>query len=208
MLLLTAFPVPGLDMDARVVLSGSMEPAIPTGSVIFTLPAEDYEVGDIITYRIEERETPTTHRIVEVSEDNGRSFITKGDANSANDPGSVNKEDILGSVRLHIPFLGFVINFARQPLGFFLFVIIPAIVISVDEVRKIVTEIKKEKTGNDKNKSLKERIKKTETGKTDTTPDTNPPARERKPEFGRVTDIKSKRGSSLIHKKKKIDIIK
>ncbi len=145
LLLLTAFPIPGIDLDARVVQSGSMEPAIRTGSVIFILPAKEYGVDDIITYRMEERETPTTHRIVDIDEETG-SFITKGDANTANDISTVKEENILGSVRFHIPFLGFVIHFARQPLGFFLLVILPAIVIGADEVRKIAREIRNDKS--------------------------------------------------------------
>lgn len=156
LLILTTIPIPGFDMDARVVQSGSMEPALPTGSVIFILPKDKYSEGDIVTYRKNKQETPTTHRIVATDEDDGKSFITKGDANTSNDTGLVKKEEILGSVRFHIPFLGFVINFARQPLGFFLFIIIPAIIISADEVKKIIQEVKKGRSKNLKIKKEKE----------------------------------------------------
>ena len=54
-----------------MIVSGSMEPAIPTGSVVYdeVVPVEDLEVGDVITfvpppeYGIAE---PVTHRIVEI----------------------------------------------------------------------------------------------------------------------------------------------
>lgn len=158
LLLLTAFPVPGINLDARVVQSGSMEPAIRTGSVIFILPAKEYVVDDIITYRMNEQETPTTHRVVNIDEETG-TFITKGDANTSSDMGRVKKESIIGSVRFHIPFLGYVINFAKQPLGFFLLVILPAIIISADEVKKIIQEVKKKPEPQQK-KLLTKKIKK------------------------------------------------
>ncbi len=158
LLLLTAFPIPGVDLDARVVRSGSMEPAIPTGSVIFIMPAEEYTVGDIITYRIVGMDIPTTHRIVGIDEDDKGSFITKGDANPADDILTVDRDDILGSVRFHIPFLGFVINLARQPLGFFLLIIFPALVIGVDEIRRIFRDIEKKKEDDGKERSLKRKV--------------------------------------------------
>ena len=154
LLFLTVFPVPGLDMDARVVQSGSMEPAIPTGSVIFIRPSDSYKVGDVITFSRDARETPTTHRIVEFDKEEG-SFTTKGDANKVVDMNPVKEDLILGSVRFHIPFLGYAVNFARKPLGLFLLVIIPATLIALDEIRKIAKAMKErgpEKTKTDRRK--------------------------------------------------------
>lgn len=146
LLLLTAIPVPGFEMDARVVQSGSMEPAIPAGSVIFIIPSNEYGIGDVVTFRRGDIRTPTTHRIVDIDEETG-SFITQGDANRTKDRNPITEDAILGSVRFHIPFLGYVINFARQPFGLLLLVIIPTAVIAGDEVRKIA------KTINDRNRS-------------------------------------------------------
>lgn len=150
LLFLTVFPFPGLNMDARVVQSGSMEPAIPTGSVIFIKSSDSYKEGDIITFHRRGRETPTTHRIVEVHDDDndGSIFLTKGDANPIKDIEPVTEDSILGLVSFHIPFLGYVINFAREPIGLFLLVIVPAAIIATDEIRKIVQEIKKRSTTN------------------------------------------------------------
>ena len=148
LLLLTAFPIPGLDMDARVVQTGSMEPAIPTGSVIFITPADTYSVGDVATFRRSGFETPTTHRIVGIHEEDG-SFITQGDANEVVDMNPITEDMILGAVNFHIPFLGHAINFTRRPLGFILLIMIPVILISVDEVRKIHQELGKSTTKED-----------------------------------------------------------
>ncbi len=142
LLLLTVAPFPGFDLNARVVQSGSMEPTIRTGSVIFTLPAEEYKIGDVITYRTAEGETPTTHRIVDKDPEQN-SFTTQGDANPAQDIDAVEDTNILGSVRFHIPFLGYPINFARQPLGFLLFLLIPAGLIITDQFKNIIRELDK-----------------------------------------------------------------
>ena len=149
LLILTTFSIPGFDLDARIVGSGSMEPELPTGSLVFILSDREYTEGDIITYRIEGMELPTTHRVVKVTkEENGATFMTKGDANRSNDAWLVKQEDVLGSVRFHVPFLGYVINFARQPIGLFILILIPAIIITADEVKKIIKEVKKKKENN------------------------------------------------------------
>jgi signal peptidase len=72
-----------------VVLSGSMEPALPVGSVVFThqVPAASVAPGQVITF---ERPGPTheliTHRVVAVRDG---AFRTKGDANAAIDPWTI-----------------------------------------------------------------------------------------------------------------------
>ena len=66
-----------------VVLSGSMEPAIQTGSVIFVNPVSAYHIGNIVTWRPSNGGTPITHRIVR--EIPGGKVETRGDANTAED---------------------------------------------------------------------------------------------------------------------------
>ena len=70
--------LPGLfGIRPYVVYSGSMEPKIPTGAVVFTKEgAYSLETGDIITFHNED--TVVTHRVVKKEEG---TFITKGDAN-------------------------------------------------------------------------------------------------------------------------------
>ena len=67
-----------------VILSGSMEPGIPTGSVAYidVKDRTDLEVGDVIMYRASE-EINVTHRIVDF--DSAGNLITKGDANDTAD---------------------------------------------------------------------------------------------------------------------------
>lgn len=69
--------------------TGSMSPAIPTGSIAFVreIPASDVAVGDVVTVD-RSPALPVTHRVVEVLSTQGGSatFRMKGDANDAPDP--------------------------------------------------------------------------------------------------------------------------
>ena len=67
------------------VLSGSMEPVYPMGSIIYYKAAEfdDINVGDAVTFRIGQG-TLATHRVL-VKDVENRSFITKGDNNPSKD---------------------------------------------------------------------------------------------------------------------------
>jgi len=58
----------GSETPVVVVLSGSMEPAIWRGDILFLWAdkAVPYEVGEIIVYQIKGRSIPIIHRIVEV----------------------------------------------------------------------------------------------------------------------------------------------
>lgn len=127
-----------------VVMSGSMEPAIKTGSIISVREEEQYGVDEIVTVDIPERPDTFTHRIVEEIEEEGEvKYITKGDANETEDPEPVSEDLVLGSLFFTIPYVGYLINFARQPTGFILMVIVPAVVIIASEVNIIKDEISK-----------------------------------------------------------------
>jgi signal peptidase len=140
LLIVSVIPVPG-NIKFMVVLSGSMEPQIKTGSVVMTKPASNYNVGDIITFGpYSKTKAPTTHRITEVK---GDVYITKGDANNAPDARQISQKDIIGKVMFDVPYLGYVVSFVRKPLGFLLILIIPALVIVFDEIKKIIGEVKK-----------------------------------------------------------------
>lgn len=89
-----------------VVLSGSMEPAIQTGSLAFIekTDAGSLKKGDIICFQ-SSPSTVTTHRIYSIASD-GR-ITTKGDANRITDPKPVNPKNIIGKYRFSVPFLGY-----------------------------------------------------------------------------------------------------
>jgi len=146
LLITSVLPITG-NYKVMVVQSGSMAPAIKMGSVVAVKPAEDYKIGDIITFGPYSRtKSPTTHRIYDIKVVNGQPrYITKGDANNAPDTREVAKKEIIGKVLFSVPYLGYAVAFAKKPLGFALIIIVPAAVIISDEVKKIYNEIKKKK---------------------------------------------------------------
>lgn len=144
LLLASMFPISGF-FKVMIVQSGSMEPAIHTGSVVIAKPFDIYHVNDIITFGNKTtNQTPTTHRIVEVKNNNGNiSYISKGDANNAVDRKEVLQRNVIGKVLFSVPYLGYAIDFVKKPLGFILVIIIPALFVIGDEVKKIWLEAKK-----------------------------------------------------------------
>lgn len=101
------------------VLSGSMEPAYRTGSVIYVrkTDAAKLKVGDVITFQLT-GDAVATHRIVEIVGDpENPSFRTKGDANNVVDGALVSPEDIIGKVVFSAPYLGYAVEFIQTPKG-------------------------------------------------------------------------------------------
>jgi signal peptidase len=106
--------------QTATVLTGSMRPTMPEGSVVLATPmaARDVRVGDVITYRIpvEDRRI-VTHRVVEVVREGNRPVVrTKGDANK--DPDTWVAEltgATVWKVRASVPKAGYVFEWLRRP---------------------------------------------------------------------------------------------
>lgn len=100
------------------VLSGSMEPTYQTGSLIYVkeVAPEDVEVGDPITFVLDENLTVATHRVVAIDEET-QHFTTKGDANEYVDAKPVHFKNLLGEPVFTIPKLGYISNFVQNPPG-------------------------------------------------------------------------------------------
>jgi signal peptidase len=126
------------------VYTGSMEPAIPVGSVVVIKPVntETLKTGDIICFKLSEP-TSITHRIFNVTDEG---FVTKGDANEGPDQWIVKKESVIGKVILTIPYIGYIGYFVRTPIGLILLIVLPASLIIIIEIRSIIKELKKTKT--------------------------------------------------------------
>ena len=131
-----------LPIKTYAVQTGSMEPAINTGDLIFVKKENSYEVGDVITFQSGSGDggKVITHRIEAMNEDG--TYVTKGDANSVSDVDVVSKENVIGKYFFRIMYVGYIINFAKTPLGFFLLILIPAMIIAYEEIDKIKNEIK------------------------------------------------------------------
>lgn len=106
------------DIRPAIVVSGSMEPVIHTGSMVFVDTNErDIVERDIIAFDAEG--TTVTHRVVGIREDG---FVTKGDANESNDPGIVGQSDVEGKVVMWIPKIGYASAALRSPAGIMLLI--------------------------------------------------------------------------------------
>ena len=147
LLIVSVFPITG-NFKVLTVQSGSMMPAIKTGSIVLVKPTNNYKIGDIITFgQISKTKTPTTHRIAEIEMANGQPiYTTKGDANNAPDQKQVSAKEVIGRVLLDVPFLGYAVAAAKKPWGFMLLIAVPALLVIYEEAHKIWQEIKKSKT--------------------------------------------------------------
>lgn len=131
------------------VMSGSMEPAIKMGSVVVVQPKQDYQPKEVITFKEESERSVSnpkrtkTHRIVEAKNENDKVFYTtKGDANDTPDGESVDKDLVLGKVIFSIPYLGYLVSFAKTQTGLIALIIIPGTIIIYSELTTIVKEVK------------------------------------------------------------------
>jgi signal peptidase len=118
-----------LGYSSYVIYSGSMEPAVKVGSLLLSRPVnvEDLQVGDVITYRSPGNHTTLTHRIVDMRQENGEwVFKTKGDASLGPDPSEVILRGQVTKMAFDIPYLGYVVDFARSTPGIALFLLVPA----------------------------------------------------------------------------------
>jgi len=110
-----------LPYKVDAVLSGSMEPTIPVGSLVLLRPVDagQVAVGDIITFHRPDRSDQlVTHRVVGIEDvATGRAFVTQGDANPAPDPWRVPATGSGWRCVFNVPYLGYPISAAASPLG-------------------------------------------------------------------------------------------
>jgi signal peptidase len=109
-----------------IVISGSMEPSIPTGSMTFarSVPATSVEVGDVVTVERTVGKGLVTHRVVAIDREEGATELTlRGDANTTDDPLPYRVSSV-GQVIAHVPGLGTVAGLVRTPFGITAIVVI------------------------------------------------------------------------------------
>ena len=138
------------------VLSGSMEPTYHVGSLIYvkSCDPEDVQVGDPITFVLDENLTVATHRVIDIDPD-GEHFYTKGDANDAADGAPVYYKNLIGRPVFTIPYLGYFSNWITNPPGmyvaiaaagvFLILLFLPDVLKKADEADRRAAEKKKER---------------------------------------------------------------
>lgn len=103
------------------VLTQSMRPTIPAGSVVFITPIQprDVAAGDVLTYKIPVQDRRVvTHRVATVLERGDRPVVrTKGDAIKTPDNWTTRLgPEPVWKVRASVPYLGFALQAIQQPL--------------------------------------------------------------------------------------------
>jgi len=152
-----------------VVISGSMEPEINKGDLLFLRGMDpenikeqdsDHE-GDIIVYDARglwegAPEDPIVHRVIDKYREDGRwYFITKGDANAKVDKEPVSASRVLGVVCGRVPYVGWV-KIVMSDFGLFIPILI---ILSVPLIISILWDfIKGEEEEEDKIETMRELV--------------------------------------------------
>ena len=153
-------------MDVFTVLSGSMEPAYHTGSLIYVKDVDPFEIepGQVITFMLSE-DTVATHRVVGVVPDEDEPgtirFRTKGDANNVEDGSLVHYKNIIGTPVFTIPQLGYLANYIQNPPGMYLAISAGAILLMMVFIPDLF--IKEEEAPNPRRKKQKDKNNSEET---------------------------------------------
>lgn len=111
--LLAAVVVPRLaGATPYTVLTGSMEPDLPPGSLVVVrpVPADEIGVGSVVTYQLESgKPVFVTHRVVSqgVGDDGQPIFQTQGDANDSPDATWIRPLQVRGEAWYAVPYVGY-----------------------------------------------------------------------------------------------------
>ncbi len=100
------------------VLTGSMTPDYPIGTLVFVQPKEPAALrpGEVVSVVMNEDLDVLTHRVVSNNYDD-KTITTKGDANNSNDA-PVLYENVIGVVCFSIPYVGAVVDYiTNDPTG-------------------------------------------------------------------------------------------
>lgn len=135
-----------------IVLTDSMYPEIQSGDLVVchTEDAENVKVGDIISFfdPAGNGTSVVTHRVAEITTDEkgGLAWVTKGDANNANDDAIVPAEKLVGVYQHRFSGLGNVAMFMQTTQGLIICVICPIILlVAYDVIRRRAYEKSKKK---------------------------------------------------------------
>ena len=121
---------------AFTVMSGSMEPNYPVGSLIYVKPVDAAALrpNDVISFVANADKTIVTHRIVSVETDATDHTVyrykTKGDANSAPDSNLVHYKNVLGTPVITIPYLGFIAYHLQRPPGIYIVLVLGTLILA------------------------------------------------------------------------------
>lgn len=133
---------------AMTVITGSMKPQFNPGDLVIAANLNDLnsvKVGSIITY-INKENVLVTHRVLKINNKDGiNTYITKGDANPTVDVEPVSTNQLQGTYKTKIAYLGYACMFVKSSVGMISLIVIPLIIILGIELMEFLkkTKIKK-----------------------------------------------------------------
>ena len=148
-------------VQLKAVVTGSMEPELPVGSLLVISPIqfEDINIGDDITFVRDEKLTLVTHRVIEKNETR-MTITTKGIANNTKDA-PTDYRNVVGKVRFCIPVLGYVGLWLSTPTGIIIVITVLILLIIIGLlIRVIFTPSKEDKAEETDNEAVDKDSKK------------------------------------------------
>ena len=136
------------------VVTGSMEPTIPVGSLLVCrqIEMERVQVGDIICFHAQETAIfgqMMTHRVTDIfpAEGGGLLFQTRGDANLSADGFLVSQTNFVGKVIWYTganSMLSSIVSFFTNKIGFLACIVIPILLVGGLLMKECVNNIRSE----------------------------------------------------------------
>lgn len=120
------------------VLTGSMQPTYPVGSLLVTGQIDAAEVEPGMAVVFEDPGQPgriVAHRVVSVATGSSLAFVTQGDANASRDPKPVPARLVRGRVLWSVSQLGTVMDWLQWPRSFIVLVLFPLGLLGISEFR-------------------------------------------------------------------------
>lgn len=114
-----------------IVLSDSMSGVFDVGDIVVSKQTDVSELkeGDIISFRSidpNNYDTVVTHKIKGETEYEGqKAFVTYGVSTGIEDEYSVPADRIIGEYQFRLPKMGYFFQFLKTPMGYFVFIFIP-----------------------------------------------------------------------------------
>lgn len=152
-----ALPMP-FGYGGAVVLSGSMEPELSVNDLVFLHQIDDYKVGDIVVYQLENE--LIIHRIVDIDDETGE-IITQGDANNVADA-PISKKNIKGKMIACIPWVGVIVEMLHTPIGILIVLVLALVLLElsyqceytkkdkeIENIKKEIRKLRKETNDNE-----------------------------------------------------------
>jgi signal peptidase I len=106
-------PVPFGGQASYIIVAGaSMEPNLREGDLVIAHEAQEYKIGDVVTY-LHPLAGPIIHRIIDRQ---GDQYIFQGDNNDWMDTYFPTEQEMMGKLWLHVPSAGKLLGRVRNPM--------------------------------------------------------------------------------------------